>query len=141
MTARLCLVETVHDRDGHDVRLYYRLKWSFIVGGVITALTVFIHQLPLIFEVKDLFDRLFLLFLSIVSVFLLRSWEVLPGLVLPHIDARHTYVKRVVRLLGALVPLILLVNSAIGLFGFVNFVLTISWYESIFLIIMVAICF
>lgn len=139
--ARLCLVETVHDRAGHDVRLYYRLKWAFLVGGVITACAVFIHQLPLIFEVKDLFYRLFLFFLLIVSVFILKSWEVLPGLILPHVDEKHTYVKRVVRMLGLLIPLILLVNSAIGLFGFVNFVLTISWYESIFLFVMVTFLF
>lgn len=141
VVARLCLVETVHDRAGHDVRLYHRLKWSFIVGGVVTACTVFMHQLPLIFEVKDLFDRLFLAFLSVVSIFLLRSWEVLPGLVLPHIDEKHTYVKRVVRMMGFLIPVILLVNSVIGLFGFVNFVLTISWYEGIFLCVLLGYLF
>ena len=135
--ARLCLMESVHDRNGHDVHVYHRFKWTFIVGGLITALTVFIHQLPLIYEVKDLFDRLFLLFLSIVSLLLLRSWHVLPGLILPHIDDKHTYVKRVVRMLGLLIPIILLVNSAIGLFGFVNFILTISWYESVFLFVLV----
>lgn len=139
--ARLCLVETVHDRAGHDVRLYHRLKWTFIIGGIITTLTVFIHQLPLIYEVKDLFDRLFLLFLSMVSLFLLKSWEVFPGLILLHVDDRHTYVKRVVRMLGLMLPLILLVNSAIGLFGFVNFVQTISWYEGIFLVVMVGYLF
>jgi potassium efflux system protein len=141
MAARLCLVESVHDRAGHDVLLYHRLKWSFIVGGVITALTVFIHQLPLIYEVKDLFDRMFLLFLLVVSVFLLKSWEVLPGLVLPHVDEKHTYVRRVVRLIGVLIPLILLLNSAIGLFGFVNFIQTISWYESVFLVVMIGYLF
>lgn len=140
-TARLCLVETLHDREGHDVRLYYRLKWTFIVGGVITALSVFIHQLPLIYEVKDLFDRLFLSVLLFSSILLLKSWEVLPGLILPHIDARHTYVKRVVRLMGLLIPTILLVNSAIGLFGFVNLVQTISWYESVFVIVLLGYLF
>ena len=44
---RLCLVETTHDARGHDMRLYRRLKWVIIIGGVITALTVFAHQLPL----------------------------------------------------------------------------------------------
>jgi potassium efflux system protein len=137
MAARLCLLETMHNHSGRDVKLFYRLKWSFLIGGVVTALTVFIHQLPVIYEVKDLFVRLFLLFLLIVSVFLLKSWEVLPGLILPHIDERHTYLKRIIRLVGILIPLILLVNSAIGLFGYVNFVFTISWYESIFLMVLV----
>ncbi|MDR3477604.1 MAG: mechanosensitive ion channel [Gammaproteobacteria bacterium] len=136
--ARVCLVETVHDRAGQDVRLYHRLKWTFMVGGLITAATVFVHQLPVIYEVKDLFDRTFLLFLLVVSVLLLRSWEIMPALILPHIDNKHLYFKKVVQLLGLLVPLVLLVNSAIGMFGFVNLVLTISWYESIFLVVLVA---
>jgi potassium efflux system protein len=135
--ARICLVESAHNRGGHDVVLYHRLKWSFFIGGIITALTVFIQQLPVAYEVKDLSDRLFLLFTLVVSVFLLRSWEVLPGLILPHIDERRFYVKKVIYLLGLLLPLILLVNSAIGLFGYVNLVLTMSWYESIFVMMLV----
>ncbi len=135
--ARVCLVETTHDYGGHDVILYHRLRWSFLIGGVITALTVFMHQLPVIYELKDLFDRLFLLFLLVVSVFLLKSWEVVPGLILPHIDERRLYFKRIVKLLGLLIPLILLVNTVIGLFGFVNLVLTVSWYESVFVCVLV----
>ncbi len=137
MIARVCLVENAHDRAGQDVRLYRRLKWTFWLGGVIMMLTVFIHQLPLIYEVKDLFYRLFLLFLGVSSLFLLKSWDVVPAIILPHIDERRTYFRRIIRILGLLIPLILLVNSIIGLFGFLNFVLTVSWYESVFLLVMV----
>lgn len=135
--ARLCLVETVHHRAGHDVRLFYGLKWTFIIGGVVTALTVVIHQLPIVYEIKDLFCRMFLFFLLIVSLLILRSWELFPELILLHVHERHVYVKRIVRILGLIVPLILLINSAIGLFGFVNFVMTFSWYESVFLMVLV----
>ncbi len=133
--ARLCLVETVHDRAGHDVRLYYRLKWTLLIGGAVTALTVFLYQFPLL-EVQNFFYRLFLLFLIIVSVFLLKAREVFLGLILPHIDEQRTYLRRVVRLLTVLVPLVLLVNSAIGFFGFINFVLSVYWYEGVFLIVL-----
>jgi len=136
--ARLCLVETLHDHAGHDVRLYHQLKWIFIAGGIVIAFTVFMHQLPVIYEVKDLFDRLFLLFLLIASVFLIRQWEFVPGLILPYIDEGRTYFRGIVRLLGLLIPLILLVNSIIGLFGFVNLILTISWYQSVFICVLVA---
>ncbi len=135
--ARLSLVETMHDRAGHDVRLYYRLKWTFLIGGFITMLTAFLHQLPLVYEIKDLFYRLFLLFVAVISIFLLKSWDVLPGLILTHIDENKNYLRKVIRLLGLLLPLVLLVNSVIGVFGFLNFVLTISWYESIFLLILI----
>ncbi|HSW93605.1 MAG TPA: mechanosensitive ion channel domain-containing protein [Gammaproteobacteria bacterium] len=137
MIARVCLVETVHDRAGHDVRLYHKLKWIFLTGGIVTALTVFMHQLPVIYEVKDLFDRVLLLFLLIASIFLLRQWQLVPSLILPHIDDRRTYLKRVIVLLGLLIPLILLANSVMGLFGYVNLILTVSWYESIFILVLV----
>lgn len=137
MIARLCLVETVHDRAGHDVRLYHKLKWIFLTGGIVTALTVFMHQLPVIYEVKDLFDRVLLLFLLVASIFLLKQWQLVPSLILPHIDEQRTYLKRVIVLLGLLIPLILLVNSVIGLFGYVNLILTVSWYESIFILVLV----
>ncbi|MDA8562015.1 mechanosensitive ion channel [Gammaproteobacteria bacterium] len=135
--ARLCLVETVHDRAGHDVRLFYRLKWTILAGGIITAFTVFLHQLPLVYEIKDLFYRLFLIFIAIVSLLLLKSWDVFPGLILHYVDDDRTYFKKIVRLLGFLIPSILLVNSVVGVFGFINFVLTMSWYESIFLLVLI----
>lgn len=137
IATRLCLVETVHDRAGVDVRLYDRLKWAFLVGGVITVLTVFLHQLPIIYEVKDLFYRLFLLFLIVVAIFFIKSWDVLPGLILHHIDEQRTYLRRIVRLVGLLIPLLILFNSVMGLFGFLNFVLTVTWYESVFLVVLV----
>lgn len=138
MTTRLGLVETVHDREGHDVRLYHQLKWIIGLGGVITMASVFVHQLPVVYEVKDLFDRFFLLFLLIASVFLLTKWDMLPKFILPHLDNQQPYLKRIVRLLGLLIPLILFINAVIGLFGYVNLVLTISWYENIFILVLVA---
>ena len=137
LVARLCLVETMHDRTGDDVRVYNRLKTLFITGAVITTITVFLHQLPLIYEVKDFSDRVFLFFLLLVSIFLLKHWQVLPGIILPHIDSQRTYFKKVVLILGLLIPVILLINAIIGFFGFVNFILTISWYEGVFLLVLI----
>ncbi len=135
---RLVLVESVHDNTGGDIGLYRNLKWVVWVGGIVTMLCVFLYQLPIIYEVQDLFGRLFLLYVFIVSIFYLRSWTIIPDLILPYIDDRRTYLKRVVRLLGLFVPLILLTNSAIGLFGYVNLVMTMLWYESVFLLVLVA---
>lgn len=137
MIARLCLVESVHDRVGDDMWLYRQIKWVFLLGGVVTGFTVFMHQLPIIYEVKDLFDRLFLVFLLVASMLLLKHHELIPNLILPHIDERRTYSRRVISLLGMLIPFILLVNSVIGLLGYVNLILTISWYESIFVFVLV----
>lgn len=137
-TARTALLETVHEvNDGHDARLYHRLKTILIFGAVITSLTSFIHQLPLIYEIKDLFDRLFLLMLLILSLLVLRSWRVLPQLILQYTDPRRTYLRSIIYFLGIFIPSLLFVNSLIGLFGFVNLVGMISWYEGIFTLVLV----
>lgn len=135
--ARLCLLETTHHASGHDVKLYRLLKWMILIGGSIIALTVFIHQLPLIYELKTLCDRLFLCFLLIVSLLLLRSRHVIPHLILSQIDSSHPYLEKSIRLISVLIPTLMLGNSIIGLFGFMNFVMTISWYEGIFLIVLI----
>lgn len=131
-TARLVIVESVHDHTT-NVRLYHRYRFVLIVGGILTAMSVFVSQLPIVYEVKDLFDRLFLLYTLLISIFLLKSCRIIPVLLAPYIDERRTYVKRVINLLSLFIPLILLSSSIIGLIGYVNMVLTISWYESVFL--------
>src|SRR5262249_30801562 len=35
------------------------------------------------------------------------------------------------------IPLLMFANSVIGLFGFVNLILTVSWYEGIFLVVLI----
>ncbi len=135
--SRLCLVETTHDTSGHDTRLYYRLKWIIMIGGIITALTVFVHLLPMVYELKMLCNRLFLLLMMIVSLLLLRSWDVVPNLILSHSEARHPYLQKSIRLIGVLVPLLMLGNSVIGLFGYLNLIMTVSWYEGVFLVVLI----
>lgn len=139
VVSRLCLVESIHDHDSaaKDMRLYRRLRWIFLVGGVITAFTVFVHQLPLIYELKTLCDRVFLLLLMGVSWLLLRSYDVVPNLILTHMENNHPYLQKSVRLIGILVPILLFGNSIIGVFGYLNLIMTVSWYEGLFLIVLV----
>ncbi len=134
---RVCLVEATHDTTGHDVRLYRRLNGLMIAGGVITALTVFAHQLPLVYELKTLFDRLFLLFTMLVSFLVLRSWHVVPHMILSHMETQHPYLEKSIRFVGFLIPVLIFCNSLIGLFGYVNLVMTISGYEGIFLVVLI----
>lgn len=135
--ARISLVETTHQSTGHDVRLYKRLRWMIVIGGIITALTVFVHQLPLIYELKALCNYLFLSLLMLISILLMRSSDVIPNLILSHMESQHPYLEKSIRLIGVLVPAILFANSVIGLFGYVNLVMTMSWYEGIFLIVLI----
>ncbi len=134
--AKICLVETTHDT-GHDMLLYSRLKWFILAGGVITALTVFLHQLPLIYEIKAIFNQLFLLLMMMVSLLLLRSWHVVPNLILSGAENRHPYLQKSIRLIWVLIPILMFGNSAIGLLGFVNLIMTVSWYEGVFLLVLI----
>lgn len=134
--ARLVLVETTHD-SGHDMRLYKRLRWIIFLGAVITAFTVFVHQLPLIYELKVLCDRLFLCLMMVISLLLLRSWDVVPNLILSHMDRSHPYFRKSICFIGILIPLLLLGNSAIGMLGFVNLIMTVSWYEGVFMVVLI----
>lgn len=134
--SRLCLIENTHDTAGKDVKLYHRLKWIILVGGFITALTVFVHQLPLIYELKTLCDRLFLLFLMIISLLLLRSWDVVPNLILSAMETKHPYLRKSICLLGILIPLLMFANAFVGLLGYVNLIMTIARYEGIFLLVL-----
>src|SRR3990167_92940 len=135
--ARLCLVETTHDAAGHDMMLFRRLKWIALIGGVIIAMTISIHQLPLIFELKSLCARLFLFYLLIVSLQLLRSCNVVPNLIRMRMESQHPYFERSMRLISILVPLLLFANSIIGLIGYLNLVIAISWYEGVFVLVLI----
>jgi len=137
IVSRICLVESTQIASQHDVKLYHRLLWIVWTGGLITALTVFVHQLPLVYELSALCDRLFLFFLMIVSLMLLRWWEILPNIILTHMGSPHPYFEKCIRLFGILIPLLMFANSLIGLFGFLNLVMTVIWYEGLFLLVLI----
>lgn len=134
--ARLVLLENVRNVCGHDVRLYYRLRWALFTGGMVTALTLLVHQLPVAYEVQDLLGRLFMLFLLVVATVLFKGWEVVPRLLEPYFaEGKRSYVRQMVRWLSLLIPLSLLINAVIGLIGYVELAWTIAAYQGLFLII------
>jgi len=136
LISRICLVETLHHHTGYDMQLYHNLRWLFWVGGIISAFAVFIRQLPIEYGVKELSDRLFMLFLFSASVLLFRQWKQLPELLLSYVDEKRTYLTRLIRMFGVMIPLVFLVNSLIGLSGYINLVMTVSWYECIFILVL-----
>lgn len=134
--SRIFLLETAPTISNHDLHLYQGLKWAFLAGGVLTACTVIVHQLPVPYEVRDFFNRLFMLFLLAVSILLLRGWRVVPGLLEPYVSRKRPYVRRVVSLLSLLIPLTLLSTAIIGLCGYVDLAWTINKHEGVFLLVL-----
>lgn len=138
LIARIMLLERMSDSSGQDVKLYYRLKWLFLVGGWTTALMVFSHQLPLSLLLQDIFSRLFMLFLVAVSLVAWKSHDVIPHLLWPILKTRKRYLRRLVSLLVILVPLTLLTTSIIGLIGYIDLAWTMSRYQAYCLLVLTA---
>lgn len=136
--AHILLLENTTDDSGHDVKLYYRLRTTLLIGGIITLATILVNQLPVNYEVQDLFGRLFMLFLLVVALVLMKSWEVVPTLLEPYIENKHAYLKQIIRWLSFLIPFSLLTNALIGLVGYVELAWAIAHYQGLFLIALTA---
>ncbi len=136
--AHILLLENTTDESGHDVKLYYRLRTTLLIGGIVTIATILVNQLPVNYEVQDLFGRLFMLFLLIVALVLMKGWEVVPTLLEPYIENKHAYLKRVIRWLSFLIPFSLLTNALIGLVGYVELAWAIAHYQGLFLVALTA---
>lgn len=115
--ARMALFESFSDHAGHDVRLYNILKWTFVVVGLLSALTVLAHLMPISVYMVGFIDRLFLLVLLIFSIALLKNWRLIPILFQPYLQRR--YLQRAISILAALIPLVLMSTAIIGLVGYV----------------------
>lgn len=136
--AHILLLENTTDESGHDVKLYYRLRTTLLIGGIITLATILVNQLPVSYEVQDLFGRLFMFFLLVVALVLMKGWEVVPTLLEPYIENKHAYLKRIIRWLSFLIPFSLLTNALIGLVGYVELAWAIAHYQGLFLIALTA---
>lgn len=133
--AHLTLMEAVEDVSGRDVKLYHELKWLFCFGAVVTTLTVLADALPVDYLVQDFFNRCLMLFLFILSLVLLKGRDVMPSLMAPYL-AEHRPLRLVVRMLSIFIPLMILSNAIIGLFGYVELAWTIFKYEGLFLLVL-----
>lgn len=130
LIARIVLLDRVSsDNSGHDVNLYFRIKWLLLVGAWTTALMVLSHLLPLSLLLQDLFNRFFMLFLVAVSVVFWRSRELITHLLHPLLKNKKAYLKRAVMMLVVLIPITLFTTAIIGLVGYINLAWTMSSYQ------------
>lgn len=134
--SRLALLETIDDVSGQDVSLYRWLKYVLTLGGIISAITVFVHQISVAYHIQDFCNRLFIVFLLIVALILLKNWRIAPKIVLGYLGQTRSYVQRVVYVLSFLIPLMFLCDTIIALFGYVNFAVAISTYQGYFIAIL-----
>lgn len=135
-TVRISLHESITDTSGEDVRLYYELKWAFLFGAILCAVIVITHQLPVSYEVKALSNRIFMVFILLVGILLFHGRHMVPEIVDSKLTVRRRYVFHVLRLLTYLIPLALISNAIIGLFGYVDLAWSISKMQGTFLLLL-----
>lgn len=133
--ARISLYETISNHKGNDVKLYHRLCWLFSFGFIVRLCMILAEYFNVSYEIQDLFDRTFMLFIFFIALILLKASKVVPELIIPLINPKKTYLIRTIKLLAVVIPLIILSNAVIGLIGYVALAWTISKYEGIFLLV------
>ena len=135
MTARIALRDSSQQNNGDDIRLYHRLRWLFVFGFVVGASMFLAQDLDTSYLSQDLFARLFMLFVFVSGILLLRGRNIVPDIVIPLINPKRSYLIKTIKFLGVLIPLIILSNAVIGLLGYVDLAWTISRYEGLFLLV------
>jgi potassium-dependent mechanosensitive channel len=136
--ARLILLERVSDNSEQETMLYRRLTWLFLMGAWSTGLMMVGQELPLSFLLQDIFNRLFMVFLLGVAWVLWESKDTFPALFHPWFHAKQRPVRHFGRLLGFLIPAVLLTTAVIGLVGYINLAWMLSRYQAYFLLVLTA---
>ena len=136
--ASLALMETMTDAHGQDVSLFHQLRGALIFGGILSSIVVITHHLPVAYELKALSNRIFMVFVLLAGLIIFVGRRVLPALFVNKLPTRRRYIYHVLRLLSILVPLGLISNAVIGLFGYVELAWQISKFQAYFLVIIAA---
>lgn len=134
--ARLLLLENTNDMTGADVRLYYRTRWSLLLGWLLSTLVVIAHHLPIAYEAKICIDRLFMVFILIFALQLFKARQVIPIWLESLIHLPRRYLFRVFQLLSFFIPLALIFNAIVGLLGYVELAFAIAKYQAVFILVL-----
>lgn len=127
--ARIILVERGNDTQGHDVRLYYRLKWVFIIGGWVTVLLVFSKQFEMGEMLFEVANRLFMGFLLMISIVLIRARNVIPNMLDPIFLSRK-YLSRTIRAVCWIMPYGFFISTILGICGYINLSWLLIYYQA-----------
>jgi potassium-dependent mechanosensitive channel len=136
--ARLVLFERVSDLSGVDVKIYHRLKWGLVATALVLVFNVFSQEINIDYDVRDFFNRVFMIILCLFSLLLFRLRHFVLSLFIPYVEASKTYVQRAVTLLTWLVPVTLLSNAIVGLSGYLQLAGVMSYYQLMILLVMTA---
>lgn len=133
--ARIALLERMSDTSGMDVKVYHYLKWAMTVGSVVLIFNTMAQELNIAYDVRDFFNRIFMIFLFVFSVILFRLRLFITQLITPYIEAKRLYLRRATELLIWLIPLTLMSNAIVGLAGYLQLAGVMSYYQFMLLLV------
>ncbi|MGC1952152.1 MAG: mechanosensitive ion channel domain-containing protein [Gammaproteobacteria bacterium] len=117
-------------------RLFTRLRWSVLAGGILGAGVLLIHLSGLPEATADAMDRAFMLYLLLVFPTLLGLREFVLGLLVQRYAERLWF--QTFRVVSLLLMFSLVGIGLIGVVGYLNLAWMVGWYLGIFLLGLVA---
>lgn len=116
-------------------QLYRQLKWTLLGGGILAVVTLLAHLSSLSAMVIDAFDRLFMLYLLLIFVPILRTRRFLHEMLAEHYGGQSWFI--ILHLITLLLPLSLFAAALLGLVGYLNLAWTMIWHLLVFILVLV----
>jgi potassium-dependent mechanosensitive channel len=116
--------------------IYRKLRGALGAAALFTAIVLMVHFLPTSMTLKDLFNRLYMVFLLLVTLALLHSRRLFITLFATIFSERPVWL-RMAQWISGLLPAAILLGAVLGLLGYVNLAWTISTYVGWFLVVLV----
>lgn len=120
-------------------RLYRQLRWTIIVLGILTIITVFSHvsaegEVGLSLATRDLIDTLFMVLLSLTIPALMQARKLIRNVMQNRTGGGH-FILIINLVISLLIGMILTV-SLLGVIGYISLGWTVAKYLSVFLLVL-----
>jgi small-conductance mechanosensitive channel len=114
-------------------RLYRQWMYVLSSGGILAAVTILAHLSTLADVVVESFSRLFMVYLLVMIVPVLKARRFVLGLLRAGYAGRHWFVS--LQVFSLLLPLSLFAGAAVGLVGYLNLAWVTAWYLGTFVLV------
>jgi potassium efflux system protein len=115
--------------------LYRQVSWTLFAGGILGAMCILVHLSQLSREITWIFDSLFMFFLVLAFLPVLRVRRLIVDLLAERYADRFWFIS--LRLITLMMPLTMLVAAAVGLMGYINLAWVVAWHLLLFVLVLI----
>ena len=133
--ARLLLASSRLPVEQRHPELYRQASGTLFIGGILAAMTILAHLSSLPEMVRDAFDRMFMLYLLLMFVLVLRVRHSLHARLAERYTGHHWFI--ILHLVTLLLPLPLLGAALLGLIGYLALAWAVAWHLVAFILVLV----